>query len=166
MANIKESNKLEFHPTPDALINDMFDILKENYKGEITEYLETSAGSGAIIKHFDKPYIAFEIDERFEREDIKICNYLKEKIEYKEGRVAMINPPFSSGLKHLYKALEDADYCVAIMSANSLLNIQYDKIWLDHISFYKRYPFKDCKVSIILVGARKKREGIDFYEYE
>lgn len=85
----------EKHYTPEFLIQKMWDILQEeNIIAE--EWLENSAGSGRMVDFLksksDKNIIAYDIITG--REDIKECNYLKEKIEYKKGRVAFINPPF------------------------------------------------------------------------
>ena len=107
MSNYKKDDRKEAHFTPNDLIDEMFSLLNKYYKGDITEYLENSAGDGRIIDRFDKPYIAFDIESR--RDDIKECDYLKEKIEYKPGRVALINPPFQKGLKFLYNILEWLD---------------------------------------------------------
>lgn len=169
MSNIKQDNKFEKHYSPDILIEEMFSILERNHHEPITEYLETSAGSGNIVNHFIEKgvtYQAYDIYNETHREDITQLDYLKHKIEYKEGRVCVMNPPFTKGLKFLYKSLEECDMTVCILSANSLLNIQYDKYWVSECQFYKRFKFKECSVSIILVAVRKKREGIDFYEYE
>ncbi len=165
MSNYKKdgTGKEEKFYTPSVLIDDLFEILNKNFKEEITEYLENSAGDGRIIDRFDKPYIAYDINP--DREDIKQCDYLKEKIEYKKGRVTVINPPFQKGLKFLYKALKESDYVVSILSLNSLLNIDYSKYWVDDIYLYKRYPFEGTNVSIIIIGIRNRKEG-DKYEYE
>jgi hypothetical protein len=104
MSNYKGDDRAEAHFTTDELINEMF-LLKDKYVDfDITEYLENSAGDGRIIDRFDKPYIAYDINSL--RDDIKEVNYLKEKIEYKKGRVCIMNPPFAIGLKFLYKALK------------------------------------------------------------
>ena len=154
---------MEAHYTTVELMDEMFEMLKQHHKEEITEYLENSAGDGRIVDRFDKPYIALDIDAR--REDIKKCDYLKEKIGYKKGRVCVMNPPFHKGLKFLNKAVEECDYVISILSANSVINIDYSKIWCDEIQLYKKYDFGTCKASIVIVACRKKREG-EKYEYE
>ena len=163
MANYKGEDRLEKHYTPVELIDKMFEMKNRLIDFEITEYLENSAGGGSICDRFDKQYIAYDILPEEGRSDIKQCNYLKEKIEYKKGRVAMINPPFTNGLKFVYKSLEESDYCISILSQNSLLNIDYDKYYVDEINLYRKYEFPDCKVSIIIIGIRKKKDG-DKYE--
>ena len=163
MSNLKYKGDKEAHFTTDELINEMFNLLKKYYKEDISEYLENSAGDGRIIDRFDKPYIAFDIKSR--RYDIKECDYLKENIEYKKNRVCIMNPPFNKGLKFLYKALKECDYVLTILSQNSLLNIDYDKVWCDEIQLWRKYDFTTCKAGIILVACRSKKEG-DKYEYE
>jgi hypothetical protein len=165
MGNITEETKLEKFYTGDELINELWDCCLRNY-GTPTSVLENSAGSGNIIdfvKEKGVQYSAYDIFNETGREDIKECNYLKEKIEYKQGRVALINPPFQKGLKFVYKALEESDYCVAILSQNSFLNIDYDKYFIDEIQLWRNYQFEKCKVSICLIAIRKKREG-DSYD--
>ena len=164
MSNLITGTTEKFY-TPDYLIDELFDILKRFHKEEITEYLENSAGGGAILYRFDKPYIAFDIVNETGREDIKECNYLKEKIEYKKGRVSVINPPFTKGLKFLYKSLEEGDYTVCILSQNSILNLDYTKYWVDEIQLWHAVMFGDCKVTITLMGVRKRKED-DKYEWE
>jgi hypothetical protein len=163
--NYKGDDRLEKFYTPDELIDELF-ILKDKYCDvEITEYLENSAGGGAICDRFDKPYIAFDMLPEPDRSDIKQCDYLKEKIEYKSGRVAIINPPFGKGLHFVYKALKESDWCFSILSLNSFINIDYSKYWVEEIQLWRNYMFGDCKVSICLIAIRKRIEG-DKYEFE
>lgn len=165
MSNYKGEDRLEKFYTPSELIDELF-LLKDKYCDvKITEYLENSAGGGAICDRFDRPYIAFDILPEPDREDIKQCDYLKEKIEYKEGRVAIINPPFQKGLKFLYKTLKECDWVFAILSQNSLLNLDYSKVWVEEIQLWRKYDFNGTKAGIILVAARKRKED-DKYEYE
>jgi hypothetical protein len=165
MSNYKGDDRMEKHYTPKDLIDELF-LLKDKYVDfNITEYLENSAGCGNIIDRFDKDYIAFDIFNETNREDIKQCDYLKEKIEYKEGRVSIINPPFTKGLKFVYKSLEEGDMTIAILAVNSLLNIDYSKYWLLEGQIWKNKDFGSCKVSICIVVLRKRKEG-DKYEYE
>jgi hypothetical protein len=161
MANYKGEDRLEKHYTPEYLYNYMYDeVLKKYYTGEITEFLENSAGDGRMMDFLKEktniPVIGFDIKNETNRVDIKECNYLKEKIEYKEGRVTFINPPFAGGLKFVYKALKESDYCVAILSANSFMNIDYDTYEVDTVDIFKNYDFGSCKVSICIIGIKKK----------
>jgi hypothetical protein len=163
MGNYKGEDRLEKHYTPDKLIDELFDMKDRLCDVEVTEYLENSAGGGSICDRFDKPYIAYDIEPEPDRTDIIKADYLKQKIEYKKGRVAIINPPFNKGLKFVYKSLEESDWCFAILSKNSLLNIDYNKYYAAEIQLYKNYDFGTCKVGIILVALRKWREG-DSYD--
>jgi hypothetical protein len=165
--NIKQDNKNEKHYTGKILLNAMNNMVQK-YSPLPTEFLENSAGSGNMIvflkeKYPTVPIIAFDIHNETLRPDIKESDYLKEKIEYKEGRVAFINPPFQKGLKFVYKALEESDVCYFILSANSLINIDYEKYFLLECELYKMFDFGTCKVNIIVGAIRKKREG-DKYE--
>ena len=165
MSNYKGDDREEKFYTPKELIDELF-ILRDKYCDvEICEYLENSAGGGSICDHFDKPYIAYDINPEPNRSDIKKCDYLKEKIEYKKGRVSIMNPPFQKGLKFLYKSLEECDWCFCILSQNSILNLNYDKYWVEEIQLWRKYYFGDCKVDIILLAVRKKL-STDRYEYE
>jgi len=161
MGNYKGEDRLEKHYTTEYLCKYMdTEVLKKYYKGSISEFLENSAGSGLLVDYlkseYNLPVLAFDIKNETNREDIKECNYLKEKIEYKNGRVAFINPPFNKGLKFLYKSLEECDYCVAILSVSSFLSIDYDKYDVHTIDIFKNYNFGTCKTTICIIGIKKK----------
>ena len=163
MGNYKGEDRLERHFTTEYLYNYMnTEILKKYYKGDITEFLENSAGDGRMVDYlkseYNLPVLACDISNDYEREDIKECNYLKEKIEYKKGRVGFINPPFNKGLKFIYKTLEECDYCVAILSVSSFLNIDYDKYDVDTIDIFKNYDFDSCKTTICIIGISKRKK--------
>lgn len=158
---IKNINNMEEkHYTPLFLINKMWDILQEeNIRAE--EWLENSAGAGAMIDFLklksDKNILAYDILNETCREDIKECNYLKEKIEYKKGRVAFINPPFTKGLKFCYKALEECDYCIALLSITSILSLDYDKYEaIGYIYYKKNVKFENVVVDICIMLLKKK----------
>lgn len=150
----------EKHYTPEFLIQKMWDILQEeNIIAE--EWLENSAGSGRMVDFLksksDKKIIAYDIINETGREDIKECNYLKEKIEYKKGRVAFINPPFTKGLKFVYKALEECDYCIALLSITSILNLNYDKYEaIGYIYYKQKVKFENANVEICIMLLKKK----------
>ena len=165
MGNYKGKDREEKFYTPTQLIDELFDLKDRFCDVDITEYLENSAGAGYIIDRFDKPYIAYDINNETNRDDIYECNYLKEKIEYKKGRVAITNPPFQAGLKFVYKSLKECDWCFTILSQNSILNLDYTKYWVEEIQLWRGYNFGDTKVSVCLMAVRKRREG-DKYEYE
>ena len=169
MSNLKQDNKLEKHYTGDYLLNRLYEIASTIPNTEC--YLENSAGSGNIIdnviKKFDKPYLAFDIFNETNREDILQVDYLKHKIDYVPNRVAIINPPFTKGLKFVYKALEESDWCIAILAHSSLLNLDYNKYWIipEEVELYENFKFEKTTVSIVILKIRKKTEQ-DNYEYE
>ena len=154
MPNFKGDDRAEAHFTPSWLIQELMDVLHRNYNGEITEFLEPSAGDGRLIDAFgDTPYIAYDINPL--GNDIVEADYLKTEIEYKEGRVCVMNPPFAKGLKFVYKSLRECDYVVAIMSASSLLNLDYTKYHADEIQYIHNVDFGSCKVNISVMAIRK-----------
>ena len=160
MGNYKGDDRREAHYTTDILIEGMFEMLETNYKEPITEFLENSAGDGRLIdalkSKYDIPVLAYDIHDEG-RDDIHIIkDYLKEKIEYKKGRVAFINPPFANGLKFVYKALKECDYVVSILSINSFINIDYDKYEVDEIYIYRKVDFGTWKINVCLIGIRNK----------
>ena len=150
----------EKHYTPIKYMDIMWNMLKEN-NIEATEWLENSAGSGNMIDFLktksDRNIIAYDIKNETYREDIKECNYLKEKLDYKQGRVAFINPPFTKGLKFVYKSLKECDYCVALLSVNSILNFDYDNYEAVGIIYYKKNAmFGATKVDICFMLLKNK----------
>jgi hypothetical protein len=165
MANYLGDDRLEKFYTPTELVDELF-IMKEKYCDvEVVEYLENSAGGGAICDRFDKPYIAYDIEPEPNRPDIIKADYKKLKLGYKPGRVAIINPPFQRGLYFVYKALKECDWVFCILSQNSILNLDYKNIWAEEIQLWRMYNFGKCKVSITLMALRPRREG-DRYEWE
>lgn len=163
-----DKGKYEKFYTPEWILDDLIKELEENVDiSTITEFQENSAGGGAIIdrlKKYNKPIVAYDLYP--EREDIKQCNYLKEKIEYKKGRVAVINPPFTKGLKFINKCIKECDYIVCILSLNSLLNIDYSNLWVENqIKVYRKVKWDDKSVSFIILTICKKNEN-DKYDYD
>ena len=153
------SNKNEKYYTQNYYLEIMWNMLKDN-NIEAEEWLENSAGSGNIIDFLkeksNKNIIAYDIHNETKRSDIKECNYLQEKIEYKKGRVAFINPPFTKGLKFIYKALDECDYCIVLMSVSSILNLNWDKYEaLGYIYYKKNAEFDGTKVNICFMLLKK-----------
>ena len=149
MSNLKAGSKEKIY-TPDNIIDFMYDLLEQfSVDFEITELLEPCAGSGQMIDrlkyHYqDVPIIAYDIENETKRSDIVECNFLKLKdLDYKKGRVCFMNPPFSKGLKFIYKSLEYCDLCVTITSSNSFMNLDYDKYILEELFFIKKARFSD-----------------------
>lgn len=153
-------NMNEKYYTKIEYLDIMYNMLKNN-NIEAEEWLENSAGCGNIIDYLkgksDKNIIAYDIHNETNRSDIKECNYLKEKIEYKKGRVAFINPPFTKGLKFIYKALDECDYCIALLSISSILNLNYDKYEaIGNIFYRKKADFGNTTVDICFMLVKKK----------
>jgi len=160
MPNKSNENMNEKYYTKTEYLDIMYNMLKYN-NIEAEEWLENSAGCGNIIDYLkdksDKNIIAYDIHNETNRDDIKECDYLKEKIEYKKGRVAFINPPFTKGLKFIYKALEECDYCIALLSINSILNLNYDKYEaIGNIFYRKKADFGNTNVDICFMLVKKK----------
>lgn len=155
MANKKENNLLEFHETTDYLMEQMDKMLNEYVDiNSITEFQESCAGAGKLIdylKKYNLTITGYDIEKRTNRNDILICNYLKEKIEYKRGRCSFINPPFHLGIKFIYKALEEGDWCVALMSKSSIMNIDYDRYDVEQIWIYNKQDFSSCKADVCIL---------------
>jgi len=167
-SHYKENNPLEKYYTPPDLIDELF-ILKDRYCDvAITEYLENSAGGGAICDRFDKPYIAFDIEPEPDRPDIIKADYLKEKIEYKPGRVCIMNPPFNKGLKFVNKSLKECDWVFCILSNISIHAFNFKDVWIEEIQYYKNYHYPNIttkSISLFLMALRNRREE-DKYESE
>ena len=170
MSNLKAGDLEQIetpHKLTDYLINN---FIKD--KENITEILEPTAGSGLMLDrikhHFPNiPTIAFEIDsgQINGREDIWIENFLDKKLfkkhnlEYKKGRVAIMNPPFSRAIKMMYKCLEICDVVYCIAGQGMFLNIDYEKYIVDDIHYIKKATFADNKeYTINMISLRKKSD--------
>lgn len=155
---------LEKHYTPLYLIERMWEKV-QMIDEPITEFLENSAGEGGMIDFIksktDIPVLAYDIFNSTKRPDIIERDYLKTKIEYKKGRVVFFNPPWSKGTKFLNKSYDEADYWICLFSANTLLNIDYEKFYLIEGEIHRRITFNDTtgKLDAFLCLLRKKREG-------
>jgi hypothetical protein len=160
MSNKKENNLLEFHETTDYLMEQMDKMMNEYVDiNSITELQESCAGAGKLIdylKKYTKTITAYDIEKRTDRDDITICDYLKEKIEYKNRRLTFINPPFHLGIKFIYKALEEGDWCVALISKSSIMNIDYDRYDVEQIWIYNKQDFGTCKADVCILIIKNK----------
>jgi hypothetical protein len=109
----------------------------------------------------DTPILAYDIYNSTKRPDIIEADYLKTKIGYKKGRVVFFNPPWSKGTKFLNKSYDEADYWICLFSANTLLNIDYEKFYLIEGEIHRRITFNDTtgKLDAFLCLLRKKKEG-------
>jgi len=161
--NIPKNNKLEKIYTPKALTLEMLDILEEFFTEPITEFLEPAAGDGAIIDvlrevYPDTPIKAVDIYNESKRDDIYEMDFFKTKIPHKKGRVTIMNPPFSKGIKFIEKALELSDYVISITGANSFINIGHLEPQIDRIHIHKKYKFNDGRgYDICVIALREKK---------
>ena len=160
MANIDINNKEEFYETPNELVDLMIKRSREfNIKPK--EILDNSYGNGNILKplleEFKCDYIAYDIIDREYDLNVKVGDYLKEKIEYREDRVAFINPPWTKGLKFCYKSLEECSICIAVLAPTSLLSLNYNEYEVISSDFIKKTPFSETKyLDCVLLIIKKK----------
>ncbi len=168
----KKKGSLEKVYTPNKLTDFLVDIIKDKCDFNITEILEPSAGSGQMIDRLQHHYpdtniLAYDIFNETEREDITEADFLKlnkkkiKDLEYKSGRITVMNPPFSKGLKFIYKSLEVSDMVFCITSSNSFMNLDYDKYILEELYFIKKAYFSNGNAYGINMMAIKKKEEID-----
>jgi predicted RNA methylase len=164
-SHYNSNNKLEKFYTPKPLIDELFILKDKCCDVEITEYLENSAGGGAICDRFDKPYIAFDIEPEPNRLDIKKCDYLREKIEYKQGRVCIMNPPFHKAKKFINKSLKECDWVFCIVSSMTLFNFDFKNVWAEEIQLWVDYKYPGLlkPKSLLLMALRPLRKE-DKYE--
>lgn len=164
MGNYKTdgTNQQEFIATGSALASF---IVKEAIrcfkKVNITEVLEPCAGAGdltkAIREHLSVDILQYDLFPQ--QDDIIQQDFLKLKLEHKEGRGCIMNPPFNKGIKFIYKAMESCDYCISITGMNSLINIDYNKYEFIEMYAIKKQPFKcglKADIGIFVI----KRKGL------
>lgn len=125
-------------------INKTFEIIgKEN----ITDIIEPSAGNGSFSNQID--CTAYDIEP--EQENIIQQDYLQLKIDYKEGRLIIGNPPYGSQMhvviKFFKKSIELGDYISFILPISQLDNIvslyEFDLIYSEDLGLQE---YSDRKV--------------------
>ena len=103
-------------------INKTRDVIGE---GNITEYLEPSAGNGSFSLQIPN-CLAYDIAP--EHESILEQNYLKLNLPYKKGRLVIGNPPFGNKMKlakdFFKKSVLISDYICFILPISQLNNSQ------------------------------------------
>ena len=128
----------EFYPTPKSLLNKIFDGV--DWK-QVDTILEPSAGKGDIIEFIQNSEEAHRYHHNFEidciEKDPNLQAVLKQKgfrlvhddfftfHTWKQYDLIVMNPPFSSGDKHLLNALklqEDGGNVICILNAETLKN--------------------------------------------
>jgi len=162
MANIDKDNKLEKIYTPEKLTMYLLSCLKEFYTEPITEFLEPAAGDGKIIdilrrEYPSTPILAYDIMNESARPDIIEADFLKTKIDYKKGRITVMNPPFTRGTKFIYKCLQISDYVVSITAAGTFVSLDWDIVEADAIRISKKTLFENGKTYDIAVLCLRKK---------
>ncbi len=132
----------EFYPTPEHLMTKMLSGIDFNY---INSILEPSAGDGRIIdklKEIEKPKHSYNKKYNFDIDCIEIDQNLRSILKDKKYRLVyndfltyntmkeyhliVMNPPFSTGAKHLLKAIEmqerNGGAIVCLLNAETLKN--------------------------------------------
>lgn len=124
MAKIKNDK----YYTSLEVVEKCWNILKETIDfSEITEIIESSAGSGAWIDKIKETGIeAYYYDIEPEHKDIQKQDFLELDLDYKPGRLIGFNPPFgrSNNLSRKFynKAVGTADYIAFIQPISQLDN--------------------------------------------
>ena len=94
--------------------------------GNITEYVEPSAGSGVFLNYLDKPYLAYDIEPEDDR--IVKSDWLATNLNYKQGRCVIGNPPFGNrntlSVQFYKKSIDLCDYIAFILPISQLNNSQ------------------------------------------
>lgn len=128
----------EFYPTPESLLNKIFDGV--DWK-QVDTILEPSAGKGDIVEFIQNSEEAHRYHHNFEidciEKDPNLQAVLKQKgfrlvhddfftfHTWKQYDLIVMNPPFSCGDKHLLNALklqEDGGNVICILNAETLKN--------------------------------------------
>jgi len=66
-------NNREAHFTPDNLADEMLEMLNRYYTQPITEFLETSAGDGRLLRLFGTTsYLAYDIEEHIDNDNSEL----------------------------------------------------------------------------------------------
>lgn len=166
MGNLKKGS-LEKVYTPKELTLFMIDRLNEFYTDEITEFFEPAAGDGKIIDvlyelYPNTPVLAVDIFNESNREDIYQYDFLKLPVDYKKGRVIIMNPPFTKAIAFLKKCRDIADFVVSITGVNTFITLDYNEFDVKQIDIFNKYKFCNNKKYAIAVISLKK--GITTYE--
>lgn len=123
-------------------------ILKIIGEENISEIIEPACGNGSFFHHKDiQPHFAFDIETKVKCQGIiiKECDYLKEDINYLEGRLIITNPPYGRCLnlaqKFFKKAIQECDYIAFILPIGQLNNSQsmfeFDLIHSENLGIQK-----------------------------
>lgn len=116
----------------------------------ITEYIEPSAGGGAFLDYLDKPFLAYDIepeDDRIIKQD-----FLSLKLDYKNGRCVIGNPPYGEknvlSVQFFKKSLELGDYIVFILPISQYKNnyqmFEFDMVYSEDLGL-QHYTDRDLQ---------------------
>jgi hypothetical protein len=170
--------KLDKYYTPPELAEYVVNKTKEVIGlDNITEWLEPSAGAGVFLAYLDKPFLAYDI----EPEDSRITkhDYLELRLEYKNGRCVIGNPPYGDRC-NLYRkfynhSINLADYISFIAPIRLLNNTKQNyKFDLIHSEDLKIYTYSSIELHCCLniykrpqyslnKQVRKNIDGIKIY---
>lgn len=125
----KKSNKipLDKYYTSPQLAKYIVDKTKEIIgEGNISEYIEPSAGLGVFLDYLDKPYLAYDIEP--EHKQIIKQDYLELDLPYKKDRLIIGNPPYGTrntlSVRFFKKSIQIADYIAFILPISQHNNNQ------------------------------------------
>jgi len=127
-------NNKDYYPTPDYLIEKMFDKVKKHWSYE-NYFLEPSAGSGNILDWIEKSRYGSNNMFSIEKDE-DLINILRGKgynvldrdfLSYNgpdKFSMIIMNPPFSNGANHLLKAIDImySGHIVCLLNAETLKN--------------------------------------------
>jgi len=92
----------------------------------IIEWIEPSGGNGVFLDYLPKSTYSCDIEPEDDLNRIDIKNYLELKLEYKEGRCIIGNPPFGKNLnlarKFYKKSIQLGNYISFILPISQLNN--------------------------------------------
>lgn len=132
--------------------------------GNITEWLEPSAGAGVFLPYLDNNYLAFDIEP--EAKNVEQNNYLELDLPYFKGRCVIGNPPYGKGnytsVKFFKKAITQGDYVSFILPISQLNNNMYmyefDMVYSEDLGKRK---YSDRYVHCVLNIYRRNPNGIN-----
>jgi len=166
----------EYYPTPKGLIDTMLTGIDFKY---ISSVLEPSAGKGdlieAVMDKFKYSHIysynreaiwdidAIEIDENLQfilqgKKHRVVHNDFLTYDTYKKYDLIIANPPFSTGDKHLLKALEmqeNGGQIICLLNAETLKN-PYNNIRKDLVDKLERYDAEIKYIQNAFISAEVK----------
>lgn len=128
-------------------IDTAFEVLVSEFKCEITDIIEPSAGNGSFSLQIPNCK-AYDIEP--EHNSIVKEDYLELATDYKKGRLVIGNPPYGSRLnlaqRFFKKSVEIADYIAFILPISQLNNsffmYEFDLVYSEDLG-KQRYTDRD-----------------------